>query len=83
MEGSGAGIGPEVRKLEEGLHRCWERGCTGVGRGVAQVLGEGVDGGMGLMAESGWVVGVNQRVGWSMKRGRVCCRVGNIINLLL
>ena len=25
-EGRGAGIGTEVRKLEEGLQRCWERG---------------------------------------------------------
>ena len=67
-----------------GRQRCRNRSRgQKVGRGVAQVLGEGVDGGMGLMAESGWVVGVNQRVGWSMKRGRVCCRVGNIINLLL
>ena len=27
------------------------------------MLGEGVDRRMGLMAESGWVVGVDQRVG--------------------
>ena len=45
------------------------------------MLGEGVHGRLGLMAESGRVVGVDQRVGWSMKRG---CKVGNIIiNFLL